>query len=111
MKVYAGCGSLTVKDICQALTFTAFYVNSQTTHLYNNRKPSPILFVNTDICSGQRNSSTKCDFAEVTKEWLTILLHIQEGSGSIYRVKVLTNAHDVFRGVCSYRTWTYSRAL
>jgi len=53
--VYACRRSLTVKAICQALTFTAFYVNSQTTHLYNNHKPSPVLFVNTDVCSGQRN--------------------------------------------------------
>jgi len=53
--VYACRGSLTVKAICQVLTFTTFYVNSQITHLFNNPKLSPVLFVNTDMCSGQRN--------------------------------------------------------
>jgi len=32
-------------------------------------------------------------------------------SGSTYRAKVLTDPHDVFRGISKYRTWKYSRAL
>lgn len=55
--------------------------------------------------------STKCDFVDVTKEWLAILLHMEEGSGSTYRVKDLCNAHNVFLGICKYRTSKHSRAL